>query len=170
MGTYFFANSRKIIEVVKSFYLYSMTELLNKLYQRDLDKLLTEISLYKNEEDLWKLSGEIKNSAGNLALHLAGNLQYFIGTVLGNTGYVRDRDNEFNARNVPREEIFSEIKSAKKVIEQVLPTLSQEALASQTSDRMPFDATNEQFLLHLYGHLGYHLGQVNYHRRLVSIE
>ena len=147
-----------------------MTESLNQLYHRDLDKLATEISLYKNEEDLWKLSGDIKNTAGNLALHLVGNLQHFIGTIMGNTDYVRDRENEFSVRNVPREELFSEIKATKKVIDQVLPTLTDEMLASATSDKIPFDVTNEQFLLHPYGHVGYHLGQINYHRRLVGKE
>ena len=147
-----------------------MTESLNQLYQRDLDKLTQEINLYENEADLWKLSGDINNTAGNLALHLVGNLQHFIGAIMGDTAYVRDRENEFNAKNTPREEILSEIETTKKVIDQVLPTLTEEMLASATSDKIPFDVTNEQFLLHLYGHLGYHLGQINYHRRLIGRE
>jgi len=144
-----------------------MTESLNQLFQRDLEKLAGEINLYANEADLWKLSGDIKNTAGNLALHLVGNLQHFVGAIMGDTDYVRDRENEFNARNTPREEILLEIETTKKVIDRVLPTLTEEMLANQTSDKIPFDVTNEQFLLHLYGHFGYHLGQLNYHRRLV---
>jgi len=145
-----------------------MTESLNQLFQRDLEKLAGEINLYANEADLWKLSGDIKNTAGNLALHLVGNLQHFVGAIMGDTDYVRDRENEFNARNTPREEILLEIETTKKVIDRVLPTLTEEMLANQTSDKIPFDVTNEQFLFHLYGHFGYHLGQLNYHRRLIS--
>lgn len=133
-----------------------------------MDKLSAELLLYDNEKALWTLSGDIKNTAGNLALHLVGNLQHFIGTIMGDTDYVRDRENEFNARNTPREEILSEIETTKQVIAQVLPTLTKEMLASATSDKVPFDVTHEQFLLHLYGHFGYHLGQINYHRRLVG--
>ncbi|MCP4458382.1 MAG: DUF1572 domain-containing protein [Cytophagales bacterium] len=145
-----------------------MTISMNNLYQRDLDKLANEISLYENEEDIWKLSGEIKNSAGNLALHLVGNLQHFIGAIMDNTDYVRDRENEFNARNTPREKLLSEIETTKMVIGHVLPILTEEVLSNATLDKIPFDMTNEQFLLHLYGHFGYHLGQINYHRRLVA--
>ncbi len=144
-----------------------MTDSLNNLFQRDLSKLAEEMSLYKNEEDLWRISGEINNASGNLALHLVGNLQYYIGALLGNTDYVRDRKNEFKARNVPRENILKEIETTKDVLNQVLPRLSQEILASSTSDKVPFDMTNEHFLLHLYSHYGYHLGQINYHRRLL---
>ena len=143
-------------------------ESLTELYNRDLDQLSKEISLYKNEEDIWRVSGEIKNSAGNLALHLVGNLQHFVGALLGDTGYVRDRENEFNARNVPRVEILSEVETTREVITRVLPLLTAEMLASATSDKIPFNMTNEQFLLHLYGHFGYHLGQINYHRRLLA--
>ena len=73
-----------------------MTEILIKLFNRDLDKLRTEITLFNDEKKLWEISGEIKNSAGNLCLHLCGNLQHFIGAVLGNSGYERNRDSEFS--------------------------------------------------------------------------
>ena len=103
-----------------------------------------------------------------LALHLLGNVQHFIGVVLGSSDYVRDRENEFNARNVSREDLFTEIEKTKQAIAESLTNISNEVLASQSSDQVPFDFTNEQFLIHLYGHFGYHLGQLNYHRRLVA--
>lgn len=145
-----------------------MTDSLNNLFQRDLDRLAKELSLYKNEADVWKLAGDIKNSGGTLALHLLGNVQHFIGVVLGSSDYVRDRENEFNARNVSREDLFTEIEKTKQAIAESLTNISNEVLASQSSDQVPFDFTNEQFLIHLYGHFGYHLGQLNYHRRLVA--
>jgi hypothetical protein len=72
-----------------------------KTFLRDLEKLKTEISSFKDESNLWKISGDIKNSAGNLCLHLCENLQHFIGAVLGNSGCVRNRDAEFSRKNVP---------------------------------------------------------------------
>ena len=78
-----------------------MINTLLQLFQRDLEKLKTEISSYKDEKKIWVISGEVKNSAGNLCLHLCGNLQHFIGAVLGNSGYVRNRDAEFTRKNVP---------------------------------------------------------------------
>ena len=145
-----------------------MTESLNNLFQRDLDRLAKELALYKNDEDIWKLAGDIKNSGGTLALHLVGNLQNFIGAVLGCTDYVRDRENEFNARNISRDSLLAEVEKTKQVIDENLPNISEEVLRSQSSDKIPFDVTNEQFLIHLYGHFGYHLGQLNYHRRLMT--
>ena len=144
-----------------------MTISLNELYQRDLDKSIEELNLYENEEDIWKIRGDIKNSAGTLALHMAGNLQHFIGAHLGNTGYVRDRDNEFAARGLSRAELITELEKAKQVLNDVLPTLSEETLKGEWPEKNPFDFNVEQFLLHLYGHLNWHRGHLNYHRRML---
>ena len=149
-------------------YIYLMTDSLNTLFQRDLDRLAKELSLYKNDTDVWRLAGDIKNSGGTLVLHLVGNLQHFIGAVFGSSGYIRDRKNEFNARNISRDELLTEIEKTKQVLAENLPNISDEVLASQSSDKVPFDITNEQFLIHFYGHFGYHLGQLNYHRRLMA--
>jgi len=74
---------------------------INKIIERDLNKLEEEINLYSSEETIWKIDREIKNSGGNLCLHLCGNLQHFIGAILGKTGYIRNRDNEFIAKATP---------------------------------------------------------------------
>ncbi|MCB0505039.1 MAG: DinB superfamily protein, partial [Cyclobacteriaceae bacterium] len=58
---------------------------LKELFERDLTQLEKEIDLYKKEEDLWLLPEGISNTGGNLCLHIAGNLQHFIGHVLGGT-------------------------------------------------------------------------------------
>jgi len=79
------------------------------LFQRDLEKLKTEITSYKDEKKMWEVTGDISNSAGNLCLHICGNLQHFIGAVLGNSGYARDRDSEFSRKNVPVEEMQKDI-------------------------------------------------------------
>ncbi|HEY5407636.1 MAG TPA: hypothetical protein VIJ92_11120 [Ginsengibacter sp.] len=79
-----------------------MTTTIAALFERDINKLIEEINLYKNEEDIWKIKEGISNSSGNLTLHLLGNLNHFIGATLGNTGYVRERDKEFSLKNIPR--------------------------------------------------------------------
>ena len=146
-----------------------MTEPLTFLFLRDLDKLIGEINQYPTEESIWLLSGDVKNSGGTLSLHLAGNLQHFIGAQLGSSGYVRDRDYEFSARNVPKSQLIQEVEKAKEVIKNVIPKLTDEQLKKEFPGQIPIEATTEGFLLHLYNHLGYHLGQVNYHRRLLAI-
>ena len=136
---------------------------------RDLNKLESELLLYATEASLWKIDKDIKNPAGNLCLHLCGNLQYYVGAVLGKTEYVRNRDLEFSAKNISRENLLKEVLQAKKAIEHTIPTLTETALQAD----YPVDVFGKPmktlfFLIHLTAHLSYHLGQVNYHRRLVS--
>lgn len=146
-----------------------MTNSIIKLYERDLNRLKDEISSYTEESELWKINKEIKNSGGNLALHLVGNLNHFIGATLGNTGYIRQREREFNDKNVSKHDIIDQINSVKKILLEILSSLKKEDL----SNNYPIDVfgspmSTEYFLIHLYGHLNYHLGQINYHRRLLE--
>lgn len=135
-------------------------------YLRELNKLKEEISLYSHENDLWTTKGAISNSAGTLTLHLVGNLKHFIGAQLGHTGYVRTRDKEFSERNVPRQKLLSEIDDVIGIVEKVLPSISDEQFASEYPLEF-LDAKRSvgEILFILYGHLNYHLGQINYHRR-----
>ncbi len=136
---------------------------------RDLSKLKLEIESYPNEKQIWKIEKRIANSAGNLCLHLVGNLNAYIGATLGNTDYIRDRDSEFALKDVPRSELVSRIEQTIQMIQQVLPTLTQDQLASEYPMLVLKEkTTTEYFLIHLAMHLSYHLGQVNYHRRLVD--
>ena len=98
------------------------------LFEGNLNKLITEINLYKNEEDLWKISEGVSNSAGNLALHLIGNLNYFIGTILGDTNYVRERNKEFSEKNIPRTGLVEELQNIISIIKNTLPKLSEQTL------------------------------------------
>ena len=145
-----------------------MTESLNKVIQRNLQQLKNEMSAYTNEEDIWKLDGEILNTAGNLCLHLCGNLQHFIGAVLGKSGYVRQRDAEFSTKNVPVSELLLLIDTTMEVISSTLSNLDNNSLAQPYPENISKSPmTTEHMLIHLTSHLGYHLGQVNYHRRLI---
>ncbi len=147
----------------------AIIESIHALYERDLDKLLSEVKAYKKEENLWQVNADITNSGGNLALHLCGNLRHFIGAMLGGSGYIRQRDDEFNLKDVKRSEIVTEIKVTKKVVLETLESLS----ADQLAENYPVNVFGKEittiyFINHLYGHLNYHLGQLNYHRRLLD--
>lgn len=144
-------------------------EHLTTIFTRDLKRLSAEIELYTREENLWKVGGGITNSAGNLCLHLTGNLNHFIGADIGQTGYIRQRDLEFSLRNVPRAELLQKIEDTIAVVTQSLNRMSDDDLNNALATPK-FDQFNNYgfMLLHLAAHLSYHLGQVNYHRRLLD--
>ncbi|MCI3938750.1 DinB family protein [Chryseobacterium aahli] len=148
-----------------------ITESLKSLYTRDLNKLKTEIESYQNEEAIWKIDKNILNSGGNLSLHLVGNLNHFIGAILGNSGYIRNRELEFSLKNIPRTELILQIEKTIEAVNSSLDQLSEEDLAKvYPIDALGYPMITEYFLIHLFGHLGYHLGQINYHRRLLDVE
>ena len=128
-----------------------------------------KIKSYNIESNIWRVDGDIINSGGTLCLHLVGNLNHFIGATLGETGYVRNRTAEFNDRDVPREILIGKVEETIKMVKVVLLSLTEEALA-QEYPRVVLDKrfSTFDFIMHLYGHLNYHLGQVNYHRRLLD--
>jgi Protein of unknown function (DUF1572) len=142
-----------------------------ELFERDLSKLKEELNLYNEETKMWEIRGDIKNSAGNLALHLLGNLSHFIGSVLGNSGYVRNRDAEFSDKYIPRTKLTNDIDDTIKIIKSVLSQITDADIKKDYPVEVfknKGKMSTEFFLIHLSGHLNYHLGQVNYHRRLIS--
>jgi len=140
-----------------------------KLFRRDLNKLKLEVDSYKNEENLWISNHEISNCAGNLCLHLVGNLNHFIGASIGGSGYIRQRDLEFSSKNIPRTELIKLVDDTILVVESVLKNLTQTDLNKEYKRRVSEETmTTEYFLVHLAMHLAYHLGQINYHRRLLD--
>jgi uncharacterized damage-inducible protein DinB len=146
-----------------------ITTVLNVIFKRELTKLKTEIESYQQESNLWRIEKSIANSGGNLCLHLIGNLNTYIGATLGKTGYVRDRDAEFTQKNIPRAELIKKIESTIQVIDTVLPNVTAEQLNEEYPMIVLKEATStEFFLVHLATHLTYHLGQINYHRRLID--
>jgi uncharacterized damage-inducible protein DinB len=146
-----------------------MIEALKLLFSRDLAKLKTEIELYKDESRLWNTEAGIANSAGNLCLHLVGNLNHFIGATLGGTGYVRNREQEFSLKNIPCSDLAVKIDETAFVVNSTLDKLTADTLESEYPLLLADQKViTKHFLLHLAGHLSYHLGQINYHRRLLD--
>ena len=143
-----------------------------ELFERDLDKFIAELKLYKAEKDLWKTGGTVHNSAGNLALHINGNLNHFIGAILGKTGYVRERDKEFSTKEVSAEQLVKDLVQTREMVRKVLPLITDEMMlatypAEFIKGKEP--VTTLYVLTQLILHLDYHLGQVNYHRRLLTV-
>ena len=146
-----------------------MLQSLIKLFRRDLEKVKSELKAYSNEDSIWIIHKDVSNCTGNLALHLVGNLNHFIGATLGNTGYIRQRDLEFSQKNVSISKMTDMLDDTMSMIDNTLSNLTEEDLQKEYR-RNPFEdyMTTEYFLLHLKSHLSYHLGQINYHRRLLD--
>ena len=145
-----------------------LIETIRSLFNRDLNKLKIEIESYQNESQIWAIDKNISNSAGNLCLHLIGNINTYIGAELGKTGYIRDRPLEFSLKNVPKSELITKIEDTILVINNALDSLTESDLeAIYPQIVFEKEMTTGFFLVHLSTHLGYHLGQINYHRRLI---
>lgn len=140
------------------------------LLLRDLAAVERELEAYGEEARIWATPPGVSNSAGTLALHLAGNLQHFIGARLGNNGYVRNRDAEFASRDVPRSELVAELRRASAAVGAALEHLDPARLGEEHPDSFTGGkrVTVGLLLGHLSAHLAYHLGQIDYHRRLVT--
>ncbi len=146
-----------------------LNQTLTIILTRDLQKLKSELELYTNESSIWKVDKGISNTAGNLCLHLVGNLNTYIGETLGHTGYIRNRDAEFALKNISRQELIEKIDATIAMINTILPGLNEKTLKAEFPLLVLKEKTStEYFLVHSAVHLGYHLGQVNYHRRLLD--
>lgn len=136
---------------------------------RDLRALAREAAAYPDDAAPWREVPGLANPGGTLVLHLAGNMRHFIGAVLGGSGYVRDRDAEFARRGVARADLVAQVEEAIAQVERVLPSLDAARMAAE----YPVELAGHRFatsrwLTHLASHLAYHLGQVDYHRRMVA--
>ncbi|MTH14023.1 DinB family protein [Flavobacterium sp. LC2016-01] len=145
-----------------------LTETLKSLFERDLNKLKFEIESYQTESKIWEIDKNISNSAGNLCLHLIGNLNTYIGAEIGKTGYIRNRPLEFSLKDIPKTELIKKIEDTLFVVNKALDSLTETDLqAIYPQIVFEKEMTTGFFLVHLSTHLAYHLGQINYHRRLI---
>lgn len=144
-----------------------LIETLKSLFNRDLNQLKFEIELYQDESKLWVIDKNISNSGGNLCLHLIGNINTYIGAEIGKTDYIRNRPLEFSLKDIPKSELITKIEETILVVNNALDKLT-EADLELTYPQIVFEKemTTGFFLVHLSTHLAYHLGQINYHRRL----
>lgn len=146
-----------------------LIETLKSLFDRDLTKLKLEIESYQNETQIWAIDKNISNSAGNLCLHLIGNINTYIGGEIGKTGYIRNRELEFSLKDIPKAELIQKIEDTILVVQKAFDTLTPSDLdAIYPLVVFEKEMTTGFFLVHLSIHLAYHLGQINYHRRLLA--
>lgn len=147
----------------------SIRDTVLRLCIRDLTAMQREVAAYPDDASLWKVAPGIANSGGTLALHLVGNLRHFIGAVLGGTGYVRERDAEFGTRGLSRDVVVAELATALGDITRTLRSLDPAKLSAPFPQAFgELRAGTDVFLMHLVAHLAYHLGQTDYHRRLIT--
>ena len=146
-----------------------MIEAIRAVIIRELESFVREIELFPSDQSLWETIPGVSNSGGTLALHVAGNLQHFVGAVLGNTGYVRNRDAEFARRGATRSEVTAELIRARQVVSSVLGQVPDDSL----NRTYPEPKANRQIstglmFAHLVTHLAFHLGQAGYLRRALT--
>ncbi len=143
-----------------------------RLLGRDLNKMIEQVRAYPDEESLWRTVGTIKNGAGTLALHTVGNLEHFVGSVLGGSAYVRDRQAEFEMRDVPRDEIIQRLEHCRDGVVSTLRTLDDARMSEPYPFELPprLHGSVHWFLVHLSAHTNWHLGQIDYHRRILAGE
>lgn len=146
-----------------------LRDALRVMLLRDLRALNSQIAAYPDDESIWKTAPGITNSAGTLVLHLAGNLRHFFGTVMGGTAYVRNREAEFSTRGLSRAELQRVVQATIAEVEAALERIGEAELEAPypipIGDRRVRTA---EFLVHLAVHLAYHLGQLDYHRRILT--
>ena len=147
------------------------SELLADLFQRDLTRLSQQVEAFPDDVLLWKTVPGITNPGGNLVLHLEGNLREYIGRQLGHVAYDRNRPDEFSKREVPKVELLNRVEELRKLIPPIIRSLPAEKLAVEYPETvLEKPLTTEAFLIHLYGHLNWHMGQIDSLRRALSGE
>ena len=146
-----------------------LSSILTNFYERDIRKLIEEVNLFKDEANLWRTHGSVRNTAGNLVLHIIGGANYLIGAMLANTGYVRDRDQEFIMKGVARNDLVTQLEELIPMINGTVNGLTDERMEAEYP--LIFDNMKRSIgyvLTQLLVHLNYHLGQVNYLRRILE--
>ena len=146
-----------------------LNSILAEFYERDLRKLIEEVNLFRNEENLWRTHGSVKNSSGNLVLHIIGGLNHLIGATLAHTGYVRDRDQEFIRKGVERKVLVAQLEELIPMINETVNALTSKEMEADFPIFFDKPKTSVSYVLvQLALHLNYHLGQVNYLRRILE--
>ncbi len=147
----------------------AIAEGLARLFSRDIARLIQELQAFPNDEALWQRAPGVKNSAGNLTLHLEGNLREYVGRQLAGVPYKRVRDEEFSSNGLSREELSGRMRRVKELVSSVVSQLSDSQLAATYPERvLETPLSSHDFLVHLHGHLNFHLGQIDYLRRILT--
>lgn len=138
-----------------------------RAFCRDLETAAREVEAYPSDESLWARIPGLTNSGGTLARHLAGNMRHFVGHLLGGSGYLRDREAEFSGAPMPRPAVAAELRAAIVEVDAAMRALDDAALQAPFATKIAnVQLSTELALVHLTAHFGYHLGQIDFHRRV----
>lgn len=155
--------------LTNALYIKYMIEDLITIFSRDLDRLKTEIETFQEESNLWITAGNITNTAGNLCLHLMGNVNTYIGKNIGQYHYIRNREAEFSLKGVSRQKMIEDLEKTKTIVLSTLQHMEKEKLDDiYIENVLGYEMTYRYFLIHLTAHFSYHLGQINYLRRILE--
>ena len=150
-----------------SFGMVNTAKNIAELFRRDITRLLQEVESVLSDDELWRTHPGVTNTVGNLVLHLEGNLREYIGRQIGGIPYRRERPLEFSTRGVSKSELARRVKEVQAMVPEVISKLGPEQLQAMQAEKVAGkEVDTEQFLLHLYGHMNYHLGQIDYLRRI----
>jgi len=141
-----------------------------ELFERDLLKLKDELNKFMDENNIWRTADGVTNTAGTLTLHLLGNLNFTIGTQLGGRGYVRNREQEFTLTGVSREKLVADIEKTIEAVNYSFEAFDQPKLDEPYTLDFAGQHSTGWYLTHFYGHFTYHLGQINYLRRILEAD
>ena len=142
---------------------------MSALFRRDIGKVAQQVRAFPNDDLLWKLLPGVTNSAGNLALHLEGNLREYIGRRMGGVAYTRERPLEFSTSGLTAAEVASRLEAVQQLVPPIVAGRSDAALDEIFPEKIGgTEVTARQFLIHTHSHLNYHLGQIDYLRRILT--
>ena len=117
-----------------------------------------------SDEQFWHNPYAYGNSVGHLLLHLTGNLSYYIGARIADTGYVRDRNREFTeTQRPPKEQVLREFDRTIALVVATIRKLSAEDWTLEYSAELEPEAKDRfAAFLRCAGHAYHHVGQIIY--------
>jgi uncharacterized damage-inducible protein DinB len=146
-----------------------LSQELAALFARDIARLIQEVQAFPDTAAVWKTAPGVANAAGTIVLHLEGSCRHFIGFRLGQIAYTRQRPLEFSARDIEQSDLIARLEAVKEMVPRVIAGLSESQLDAEYPEVvLAKPMPTRQWLIHLLGHLNYHLGQVDYLRRFVT--
>jgi uncharacterized damage-inducible protein DinB len=133
-------------------------------YYQDFVRRVKSLAEKLSEEQFWKKPYPYGNSFGNLVLHITGNLNYYIGAQIANTGYLRERELEFAENHTEHKgEVLSKLDEAVDIVIETLKTQTHQTWEEEYT-AIGVDDVKDRFSIYLRVavHFHHHIGQMIY--------
>ena len=122
-----------------------------------------ELAAPLSEAEFWQKPYSYGNSFGHLVLHLTGNLNYYIGAQIANTGYVRNRPREFNDADPPsKAEALARFDEAVATVVATLKTQTAQGWSAAYSAAGARAEIRLDMVVQCAAHMQHHIGQMIY--------